>query len=149
MKQQLILLFACPLTASALAQSAGSGSLNEFGQPNIAGTWHTEFVTTLERPDDIESLVVDEAQVQELADQIFGSIPHNEDPDFSWQGVNNLVTVNGEYRTSLIVDPPNGKMPYLDSAMDQVEYNQNRYQNEFDHPEQRPLGERFYRQMGR
>lgn len=121
---------------------------NFLGQPDIAGTWHTKFVTMLERPDDIESLVLEEREAQELANRIIGFIPHNEDPDFSWQAVNNLAMVSGEYRSSLIVNPPDGKMPFLESALEQVAYYQSRYELDFDHPEQRPLGERCLESFG-
>ncbi|HJN95500.1 MAG: hypothetical protein CMQ15_10775 [Gammaproteobacteria bacterium] len=65
------------------------------GQPDLEGTWHTKFVTTLERLDGVEDLVVTEAQAAEIAQQILGLIPHNEDPDFAWQGINSLAIANG------------------------------------------------------
>ncbi len=96
----------------------------------------------LERPDGVEELVVPREQAMAIATGIFGLIPHNEDPDFTWQSVIELAIVKDEYRTSMIVDPADGKLPYLESAMPAVEFNQSRYQLQFDHPEQRPLGER-------
>ena len=129
---------------SALAQGTDSYQVprTPFGQPDIQGNWHTKFVTMLERPDSVDSLVVPREQALAIAAAINGAIPHNEDPDFEWQSLVDLAIVRGEYRTSIIVDPADGKMPYRESAMAAVEFNSTRYDLEFDHPEQRPLGER-------
>jgi hypothetical protein len=96
----------------------------------------------LERPDGVEDLVVPREQAMAIAAAINGQIPHNEDPDFEWQSLTELAIVRGEYRTSIIVDPLDGKLPYRESAMPTVEFNTTRYEVQFDHPEQRPLGER-------
>ncbi|MFT6056473.1 MAG: hypothetical protein ACJAS2_000748 [Pseudohongiellaceae bacterium] len=112
-----------------------------YGQPDFQGNWYTEFATLLERPEGVD-LVVPEEQANAMGAAIFNSLPDNHDPDFDWSGVKNLALVKGEYRTSLLVDPPDGKLPYLESAMEAVAYNMSRYQTEFDHPEQRPPAER-------
>jgi len=112
-----------------------------FDQPDFQGNWHTEFATMLERPEGVD-LVVPEEQAKAIGESIFDFLPDNHDPDFDWSNVKNLVRVKGEYRSSLLVDPPDGKLPYLESTLAAVEFNQTRYEKQFDHPEQRPPAER-------
>jgi hypothetical protein len=138
----LILLFLNPVVLIAQNRSDYRAPRNASGQPDFQGGWEVKFATMLERPDGVEALVMPREQARELAARLVSQIPHNEDPDFAWQNVMDLALVNGEYRTSLIVDPDNGKLPYRESALLEVEYDSTRYQIQFDHPEQRPLGER-------
>jgi len=119
-----------------------------YGQPDFEGIWDTQFATILERPDGVASLVVTEDQGFTIAAELLGVIPHNEDPQFEYDGVNQLARVRGEYRSSIIVDPENGKLPYKDSALPLVEFESTRYQLFFDHPEQRPLMERCLQSFG-
>jgi len=139
----LLLVFGV-FSYSSLAQDTDTYQVprTQFGQPDFQGNWHTKFVTMLERPDSVENLVVPREEALAIAAAINSEIPHNEDPDFEWQSLVDLALVRGEYRTSIIVDPANGKLPYRETAMPIVEFNIARYLEEFDHPEQRPLGER-------
>ena len=133
-----------------VAQQADSYTVarTAHGQPDFAGVWTTRFLTELERPEGVASLVVDTEQANAIAAELRGSIPHNEDPEFEWEGITELALVRGEYRSSLIVNPADGKLPYKESAMSQVEFSTTRYQTLFDHPEQRPLSERCIGSMG-
>ena len=55
-----------------------------------------------------------------------------------------VATVNGEYRTSLVVEPPNGRVPALtpDAARRQAQRAESRRQHPADGPEDRSLAER-------
>lgn len=145
MKFQTLLLSCVIVTAvpEVLAQDSNPYEMprTSSGHPDFQGNWRVEFATMLERPDGVE-LVVLEEQAMAMGEAIFNFLPDNHDPDFDWSDVKNLALVKGEYRTSLLVDPPDGKLPYLQSTMAAVEYNQNRYAEEFDHPEQRTPSER-------
>ena len=59
-----------------------------------------------------------------------------------------MARVKGEYRTSIIVEPKDGKMPFTQAGLDLA--NRVRIRNEvrFDHPEERPLSERCMESLG-
>ncbi len=153
-----LFLFGAQVVAQQASQSSGEPTIqqtnnytvarNTFGQPDISGVWQTRFLTNLERTAGVESLVVDAQQAASIAAEILASIPHNEDPEIEWEGVSELALVRGEYRSSLIVDPADGLLPYREAALPQVEFSSTRYQTQFDHPEQRPLAERCLGSMG-
>lgn len=134
------------------------------GKPDLQGLWTNATQTPLERPVDLGLQgYLDEAQAREyearailraeLADA--PSDPNRPPPtdgntdagyNFFWLDLGtNVAHINGEYRTSLIIDPPDGRIPYVAGdrprgligdwrAMPGV--------NPFDGPELRPLGER-------
>ena len=63
-----------------------------------------------------------------------------------------VAVVNGEWRSSLIVDPPNGKVPALTeearAAAAPARAARTRGRGQYDHPELRPLGERCLMSFG-
>ena len=147
------------LSASALAQDIAR---TPNGRPDFQGIWTNATQTPLERPEalgDKRAFTVEEAQ-QRVQDSIarFEQDSANIDPDRAappagapigleadWRFPDsNVVTVNGEARTSLVIDPPNGRIPVKEGppqdwralilARPGV--------NEFDGPEVRTVGER-------
>ncbi|MDP3495681.1 MAG: hypothetical protein Q8R82_21450 [Hyphomonadaceae bacterium] len=59
-----------------------------------------------------------------------------------WEFSAHMTRINGEIRTSLIVDPPNGKMPYSDAGRARLKAEQAKGMTDFDGPEGRPSTER-------
>ena len=51
-------LLLIPLSPLSQAQSAYVVPTTEFGHPDIGGNWHVRFVTNLERPDNVNDLVL-------------------------------------------------------------------------------------------
>ena len=112
-----------PVTrASAQAPTAPSAApKTPWGEPDLQGIWTAEFDTPLQRPAKYANQeFFTEAQLEELDQQrgaLFGSDPRQE------RG--SAVDVGGAYntsfltikhagaRTSLVVDPPNGRIPPL------------------------------------
>ncbi len=102
-----------------------------FGVPDVQGVWNYKTRTGLERPDVYEgALEVDEATMLEkmvsTPDYIaFLEATGAEAPgDHNVGGYNGfwitpgdaLAQMNGMFRTSLIVDPPNGKIPWREDG---------------------------------
>jgi len=65
----------------------------------------------------------------------------NTDPDIEMFGAPVLTVVNGEHRTSVVVYPENGKLPYNEAGLARSAHNYF-YGIGFDGPEQRPGVER-------
>jgi hypothetical protein len=138
------------LSAPALGQTAKPYAVPRTadGHPDFQGVWATKFLTTLERPPGVEYLVADAEQARAVAETVRSFIPPLIDPDVTIWDVRELAMVKGQYRTSVIVEPPDGQMPLAQAGVDVLGRIFVRDLQEFDHPEQRPLGERCMQNYG-
>lgn len=93
------------------------------GHPDFQGLWENPTITPFERPDNLAgkiTLTTEEAEAIELANA--KRIEESEaKPMENWRGYNNFwldrgTTVLSTKQTSLVVDPPNGKMPVRPEA---------------------------------
>ena len=119
-----------------------------YGHPDLGGVWATDFMTPLERPSGIESLVVDAEEAGRIVAAMLATMPGNIDPDFAHYGSTGLARVDGEYRTSVIVDPEDGRMPFTATGLELVAWADRRFGEMFDSAEQRPLAERCLENLG-
>ncbi len=119
----------------------------EHGYPDFQGIWATSFLTTLERPAGVTTLVATPEEALKLAAAIRARMPVVIDPDVQLHDIRQLAMVKGEYRTSVIVDPEDGRMPYTQKGLDMVALVEAR-NNTYDDPEQRPLAERCLENLG-
>ncbi|MFN3163572.1 MAG: hypothetical protein ACE37N_08855 [Pseudohongiellaceae bacterium] len=115
-----------------------SGVLAQDGnRPDLEGTWTNASLTNLNRPEGVDTLVVDAARAQEIARStpiagIEGGLDEgdqqNDTPDagaddFGVRAYNNfwvdpganLALVQGEFRTSYVVNPENGRVPWREN----------------------------------
>jgi hypothetical protein len=132
-----------------------------WGHPNLQGNWTNATMTSLERRPDTPPVYtwaqVDRIEGREHDRIVRGyepSDPNRPPPEAGNIGAYNqvyfdrgeqLATVNGEVRTSLITFPSNGRLPALspEGQRRKNEYDAFRAQfGDFDHPELRPLVER-------
>jgi hypothetical protein len=146
--------------APAAGAAAPAGSEAQAQRPDLEGFWVTTSVTSLTRPRGVDKLVVTEEEarrivsrnpLQVLAQQDSGVSDLNEDitaDKNADRGYNAfwidpgtmLGKVRGEYRTSWIVEPANGQIPFKPEAM---RTRASPYGGDnFDGPETRPLAER-------
>lgn len=134
--------------------------LTEFGVPDFQGTWSIATQTNLERAARFNGqLVISEEEAIRIEALVAArneasnqpSDPNREAPS-SGQNVggyntfwmdpgNQLAVVNGEIRTSIIIDPPEGQLPYSEAGRANFAAAMQRRQS-YDGPEVRPLGER-------
>src|SRR5262245_26352685 len=90
----------------------------EFGHPDFQGNWSTAFLTSLERPAGVETLVATPEQAEALVARIRKMMPALTDPDVGIHDIKHLAMVKGEYRTSMIVDPPDGRIPFTQAGLE-------------------------------
>ena len=158
------------LIAGLVALCAGSGlpaaesgylaPRTEQGVPDLQGTWSIATQTNLERAERFrgqlviseEEAILIEARVRarnEASNQ--PSDPDREAPDvgrnvggyntFWMDPGDRLAVVRGEIRTSILVDPADGRLPYSEQGRASYAAAM-RQRNSYDGPEVRPLGER-------
>lgn len=142
------------------------------GSPDLQGMWTNNTITPLSRPERYaEQLILTAAEAMQLEQEITDYTTGRDqpsDPDrsaptkvkieladsynnFWFDGGTAVAEYNGEYRSSLIVDPANGQIPdYTPAAMERVRLARLERENRgaFDGPETRPLPERCLLSFG-
>jgi hypothetical protein len=117
------------------------------GRPDLQGTWSNASFTRLERPKPLHSLVVpaDEAAAFE---RTYASNFSNDSSDGvggrqseAWELGSSLARIGGEARSSWIVDPPDGRLPYSPAGRKLLDAAQKRVDS-FDDPEDRSTADR-------
>ncbi|MEN8160659.1 MAG: hypothetical protein ABFS41_11370, partial [Myxococcota bacterium] len=152
MKGVLLALLLVPALAAADEWQAPR---MPWGDPDLQGTWTNATITGLERPDELETLVLTAEEAREVEQAVAGlweSVDSVPDELAAGEGVGGyntfwmdpgkrLAVVRGEIHSSLIVDPPDGKLPYSWRGWGQLlrRFWQLR---KADDPETRLLGER-------
>tara|TARA_B100001765_G_scaffold212610_1_gene177017 strand:- start:1176 stop:2156 length:981 start_codon:yes stop_codon:yes gene_type:complete len=152
-----IFLFSLVVTTSSL--EAEQIMKTWFGDPDLQGTWTNASLTTLERPDNFKSLVVtkEEANVAasyaaEFTEVIDNPYEEGESPkagenvggyNTAWMDPGTqLFKINGEYRSSILIYPDNGRLPRKWTSWGMEAPSLYRMFTQANHPEQRSLGER-------
>jgi hypothetical protein len=147
------------------------------GHPDLQGTWSNATITPIDRPEGAPAVYTPQqaARLEKAYADRVDRLAQPSDPNRpappqggdgstgaagNVGGYNNfwvdpgdrVAVVNGEYRSSLIVDPPNGRPPALTEAgraraAARAEWLRTRG-GEYDHPEFRPLAERCLLSFG-
>jgi hypothetical protein len=148
--------------APALAQSAGDYQPPRTvdGKPDLQGLWTNVSLTSLERSPQFKSLVIDKDQAQRVEKMRAEYAERDSkptDPDapapkagqdvggynaFWADAGTNFAEINGEIRSSWIVDPPSGKLPYSEAGRKTFDTELAFIRGTFDGPETRPMAER-------
>ncbi|MDE0950608.1 MAG: hypothetical protein OSA45_05020 [Halioglobus sp.] len=156
MKTTLFTTFALLLSTVA---SAADWKLQRmpWGDPDMQGIWTSATITTLERPDELEQLVITEAQataLEKYGEDILkdidtlpeGDLKAGEDVggyNSAWMDPGTRVLrVNGEPRSSIIVEPADGEVPYSYLGRGRFLWQGYKWIRRQDNPEERPDGER-------
>lgn len=155
----------CALTLG-IAGAAGAAEeyqvpRNEFGKPDLSGYWTNASLTNLQRPSNYDFLVIPPDQVaavtanhpQNVRQATDDGLVQGELLDGSdlgqGRGYNafwvdpgsEFGQVKGEHRTSWIVDPPDGRIPFTEDGQRLRREARARFSSN-DGPEGRSLGER-------
>ena len=166
------------LVTSAAAQSRTSADWvvprTPDGHPDFQGTWTNVTITPFERPEDQDGPILSFEEVERLQDNEVARVisrAQASDPDRSAPPVgglagsgsvggynnvyidrgSNIAIVDGQYRSSLITVPSDGRRPALTPEGQQRMAERRELRGQFaqyDHPELRPLGERCIMSFG-
>ncbi len=151
------------LCLSQVVQAADNGYITprtESGAPDLQGIWSIATQTNLERADQFEGkLIITEEEALQIEARYRAFIdassqssdPNREAPaagrnvggynTFWMDPGERLAMVNGEMRTSILIEPQDGKLPYSEQGRANYAAAMRR-RNSYDGPEVRPLGER-------
>ena len=102
------------LAATPAASQAYKSQHNRSGQPDLEGIWSYNSLTRLERPDIYSAVVIGAAEARAIHPLPLippDAIGQDESETYDAEGLG-LARVNGEIRTSWIVDPPDGRLPF-------------------------------------
>ena len=146
---------------AALAQAGGyTPPRAADGRPDLQGFWTNTSLTSLERSSQFKDLAIPSEQAQKLeagraaadarsaqpTDPNSGAPKAGQDVggynSFYVDAGTHYATINGEKRSSWIVDPPNGKIPYTTEGRKKFDDGLYFVRNTFDGPETRPMAER-------
>ena len=172
----LVAVVAVGLSAQQKAASVATSRTAD-GKPDLQGTWTNETITPLERPQGVTDLVLSEEAATRMERNVIArreklnepSDPNRPAPPLGGDGstgaagnvggYNNfwldpgerVAIVDGQRRSSLIIDPPNGRVPALTPQArqrQQARATLARGRGPYDHPEYRPLAERCLLSFG-
>jgi hypothetical protein len=144
------LAFAAALLAQHAWPQNYRAPLGPDGHPDLQGVWSANWLTTLERPQAFNSLVVTEEQETAWLPGMLTARANAElyEATVAYPSARSLAIVGGERRTSFILDPPDGKMPITEAGRARMTRNvpTNR---PTDNPEDRTPNERCLAGHGR
>lgn len=162
----LCTLLILPVTTVMAQNSDYKAPRTADGVPDLQGMWTSNTITPLSRPEEFgDKLVLSREEAMQLEQGVADytterdqpSDPNREAPlkgrieladsynNFWFDDGTLVAEYNGEYRSSLIVDPANGQIPgYTPVAQQRIAMARKERENRggFDGPESRPLAER-------
>jgi hypothetical protein len=151
-----VALLLCLLTATAAAAQPYRAPRTPSGAPDLQGTWDNDSMTRLQRPKGFAALVAtpyEAAAFEAKGYQRFEKVVAPVDPnapapeldgvkdDDRFERPRGLDRVRGEIRSSQIIDPADGRLPYRPEARAAAE-KALKDEEVFDDPEGRPFDER-------
>ncbi len=155
------LIVILPFVAANAQESDYQAPLTDWGVPDVQGIWNYENRTSLERPEVYEgALEIDEATMLEKMVSTPDYIAFLESTGAERPGPDNvggyngfwispgmaLAQMNGRFRTSIIVEPEDGQIPWIEGGQDQRSVQQSALEimgfAESDGPEGRTLSDR-------
>jgi len=144
------------LTAMALMLAASAGGAEKpyrapraaGGAPSLEGLWTNGTYTELERPDELKTRTVTPSEARAWEAKLAPSGGVNVGPDELGQATSEfpesgsgLLRLRGEIRTSVIIDPTDGKLPFTKAAKAALRI-EPKGKRGFDNVEARPQDER-------
>ncbi len=139
-------IYVCGLLAAAVAAQAGEYRPPRLadGQVDLQGMWSHRNITPLERPADQTSFIITREQAAQLQARILAKsedLSRPAEPSvYFWD--RGIEPIRGEYRSSIVTDPADGKIPANDRFKALAKETGAAVLTAFDGPEARPGSER-------
>ena len=139
-------IYVCGLLAAAVTAQAGEYRPPRLadGQVDLQGVWSHRNITPLERPADMSSFVITREQAAQMQARILAKsedLSRPAEPSvYFWD--RGIEPIGGEYRSSIITDPADGKIPANDHFKKLAKAAGAAVLTAFDGPEARPGPER-------
>jgi hypothetical protein len=149
-------LLVCLLIAAGAGAETYRAPRTASGAPDLQGVWDSDTMTILQRPKGFAALVATpyeaaafEGKRYERYAKVIGPV-NPDDPapsdgkvtdDDRFDRPRGLARIRGEIRSSQIVDPADGRLPYTEAAKAAAE-KALKDEEIYDHPEGRPFDER-------
>ena len=120
------------------------------GHVDIQGIWKNSNLTPLERPPGFTTLVITAADAARLKTQYLTGPSVANQPDDPGKAIEdrNFERIRDELRSSQIIDPEDGRIPWNEVYKEKVAALRRTFDNGFDNPEQRPVFERCLGSIG-
>jgi hypothetical protein len=138
----------CAAVLSVCAASAAAAKYRpprlEDGHPDLQGVWDHVNATPLERPPGITTLRITGEQADAIAralDQVAEDRSKPTEPT-EYFNERHLLPIRGELRSSIIVDPPDGRIPGTAAFKQWQVRTRANVTSALDGPEERPTSER-------
>jgi hypothetical protein len=144
----LLVALIAAFAPSAFAQEAYAPPRTAEGRPDFSGTWGASFMTLLERPPFLKTLALTPDEARDAGAKLVEGTPDLIDPDFFIQNINTVSQVRGEYRSSLLVLPADGQMPYTEKGVKLAERADWMDTRADDNPEERTTFDRCLAGLG-
>jgi hypothetical protein len=153
----LLAVILAPAVQPALAQQ-WTPPKTSFGQPDLQGTWTSASLTGLERTAQYKTLIIPDEQAEQVQRQRYAATQRAQAPTDQKTGAptdrntangynrfwldpgTTLGRVKGTYRSSWIIDPADGKIPFSPAGKKLAAAGEARLN--YDGPETRPLPDR-------
>ena len=139
-------IYVCGLLAAAAAAQAGEYRAPRLadGQVDMQGVWSHKNITPFERPDELKSFVITREEAGQLEAKLLAKSEDlsrpNEPSVYFWE--RGVEAIRGEYRSSIVTDPADGKIPANDHFKERAKAVMAGVFAAFDGPEARPVSER-------
>ncbi|HKR37712.1 MAG TPA: hypothetical protein VJT10_22905 [Steroidobacteraceae bacterium] len=139
-------IYVCGLLAAAGAVQAGDYRPPRLpdGQVDLQGVWSHKNITPLERPAELESFIISREEAAQLQAKLLAKsedLSRPAEPSvYFWE--RGVEAIRGEYRSSLITDPADGKIPATAHFTTLAKATGAAVLTAFDGPEARPGSER-------
>jgi hypothetical protein len=163
----LVAVCALALCGPTAASDRYKGPRTSFGAPSLEGDWTNATFTSLQRPKAFKSLGATPAEaaahLKKQRDRLAGIAPPPDpaakpgpagpqgvgDIESEWYEMDvGLVEIHGQLRTSIIIDPADGRLPYSPAGRKIADAAEHSDENDFSNPEVRMPDERCLMALG-
>jgi hypothetical protein len=137
-----VLLALCATAHAAEKTTLYRGPRLPDGHVDMQGIWNNSNLTPLERPSEFTQLTITAAGAKRLEAQYYLGPPNQADDPGRALEARSFEPIRGELRSSQIVDPEDGKIPWNEAYKEKSAAQRRAILSGFDNPEQRPALER-------